>query len=211
MYFGEQLKSAYSSSVESINAECCEETTVNLAQEICRAARLVLMIETLNCFSGLRDTRDDDLLPALKQRRDQLLFDIAEFDVRARMAELEPGLYLALPSMGYCHKQLLPLYVINKSGKTIYFAERKVLAIVSDESGIILNRSGQRTAAQTTGENLVEIPEGEIVVVDDYDIYIDGDCLDYWSGTFLINNEACTFSAHMRRAMSKKIVALKAK
>jgi hypothetical protein len=53
------LKDVYDSEVDYIRKKCCLETVETLTKEISRAARMIMMVETLNCIDGSRDYSDD--------------------------------------------------------------------------------------------------------------------------------------------------------
>lgn len=159
MAFIRALEEVYHSQVSSLNKYCCPETISAQSKEIARAARLILMIESLNCVEGSRDRRDDDLLPPLYERRDSLLVQIATFDLRARLLLLEPGLYLGLPYLPHCHRELLPLYLLNCTDSDICFRGRKVLAAASSGDEDSFTGSSERSAQQTVGAHASDLAD----------------------------------------------------
>ncbi len=55
MAFIRALEEVYHSQVSALSKHCCPETINVQSKEIARAARLILMIESLNCIEGSRD------------------------------------------------------------------------------------------------------------------------------------------------------------
>lgn len=209
MAFIRALEEVHHSQVSALSKHCCPETIIVQSKEIARAARLILMIESLNCIEGSRDRRDDDLLPPLYERRDSLLVQVATFDLRARLLLLEPGLYVGLPYLPHCHKELLPLYLLNCTSDDVCFRGRKVLAVASGGDENVFTGSSERSAQQTAGAQKVLIKAGDMNIVDDYNIYIDGDCMESWTGTFVIGGETRKFRGYARGLLSKRLIPLR--
>lgn len=208
MSFIKAFEEAYRCEFQVLSTKCCPETIEKKRPQIARATRLIMMVEALNRVEGPRDRSDDDLLPAMYARRDSTLLEIATFDLQARLPLLEPGLYLGLPYLPHCHTNLLPLYLLNCSGSDIAFAGRKVLAVAAADDDTCFTGTSERTAQQIAGATHVPIGKGEMSVIDDYDIYVDGDCLEYWFGTLIVNGETKKYHAYARGLMLKRIVRL---
>lgn len=209
MAFTRPLEAVYNTQVDSIRQRCCPETIEKLGKEISRVARLTIMVEALNCIDGTRDTRDDDLLPAIRERRESLLVQIAEFDLQARLPLLSAGLYLGLPYIAYGYgRQLLPLYALNRSGTAVRYLGRKALGVASNDEEVIFSGSCEKSALATTGVSELEIPDGKMLAVDDYDTYVDGDCLLRWTGTFVVDGETKQFAAYGKGLIFENILLL---
>jgi hypothetical protein len=109
------------------------------------------------------------------------------------------NIYLALPAMIYCNKQLLPLFIINKTAEPIIFLSRRTVAVISDEDHAAFAGGRTLPSAAAKGELQVIIESDSLGVVDDYDIYVDGDLLEWWEGTIIVGGEPQTYWCYARK------------
>lgn len=200
MYSDQRMyRKAYEQLRDHIQHDCTPETQARMKDEIRRASRLELMNQALNCVEGGRDCSDDDLLVPITSRRDELLFRLGMSNLETAISGLEEDrIYLGLPWMTYCHKQLLPLFIINRKRKPIVFLARRAVAVVSDEVNASYAGERNEPAPAIEAKSEVHIAPDTMEAIDDYDIYVDGDLMEWWNGTLVVEGAKSTYWCNAR-------------